>query len=43
MLTVNEIKQFIGEDAASTKKLDAAVGQRYYEGEHDILNYRLFY
>lgn len=43
MLTVDEIKRFIGEDAASTKKLDAAAGWRYYEGEHDILNYRLFY
>ena len=31
------------EDDSSKRKLDAKVGQRYYEGEHDILNYRLFY
>lgn len=43
MLTEAEIKQFIEYDITSDKKRHAAVGQRYYEGEHDILNYRMFY
>lgn len=43
MLSIEEIKKFIDEDAASEKKKNAAVGQRYYEGLHDIMNYRLFY
>lgn len=43
MLTENEILQFIEEDKTSEKKRFAAVGQRYYEGDHDIRNYRLYY
>lgn len=43
MLKEAEIKRFIEDDAASEKKRLAAVGQRYYEAEHDILNYRVFY
>ena len=43
MLTESEIINFIQEDNTSTKKMLARVGQRYYEGEHDIRNYRLFY
>lgn len=43
MLTTAEIKRFIEEDAASEKKRLAAVGKRYYEAEHDILQCRLFY
>lgn len=43
MLTEAEILKFIQEDATSTKKHNALVGQKYYEGEHDIANYRLFY
>lgn len=43
MLTTSEIKRFIDEDITSEKKRLAAVGQRYYEAEHDILNYRIFY
>ena len=35
--------QFIQDDATSEKKLAAGVGQKYYEGRHDILNYRMFY
>ena len=35
--------QFIQDDATSEKKLAAGVGQKYYEGKHDILNYRMFY
>lgn len=43
MLSKDEIAFFIMEDASSKRKTDAKVGQRYYDGEHDILNYRLFY
>lgn len=43
MLTVSEIKTFIDSDAASTKKRLAKVGLRYYEGNHDINNYRIFF
>lgn len=43
MLTEAEIKWLIDDDATSEKKRQAAVGQRYYEAEHDILNYRVFY
>ena len=43
MLKVEEIKQFIDQDAASTKKRFAKVGQRYYEAEHDIKDYRVFF
>ena len=43
MLTEAEIKRFIEEDATSEKKRMARIGQRYYEGDHDILNYRMFY
>ena len=43
MLTKEEIAFFIMEDASSERKSQAKVGQRYYDGEHDILNYRLFY
>lgn len=42
-LSVAEIKRFIQEDSASEKKRMAAVGQKYYEAEHDILKCRLFY
>lgn len=43
MLKESEIKRFIDEDAISDKKKMAVEGQRYYEGDHDILKYRLFY
>lgn len=43
MLTVQEIKTFIDNDKASTKKQLARVGLRYYEGHHDIKDYRIFY
>lgn len=43
MLTVQEIKTFIENDSASKKKQLAKLGQRYYEGEHDIRNYRIFF
>lgn len=43
MLTENEILQFIQEDKTSAKKRLASVGLKYYEAEHDILQYRMFY
>lgn len=43
MLSEAEILQFINEDKVSTKKHLAEVGQKYYEAEHDILQYRVFY
>ena len=43
MLKESEILHFISEDKASKKKQLAKVGQRYYEAEHDILEYRMFY
>ena len=43
MLTVEEIKIFIDEDNASSKKRMAMKGQEYYNGDHDIKDYRLFY
>lgn len=42
-LKVDEIKKFISDDINSEKKRKAAVGQRYYEADHDILKSRLFY
>ena len=43
MLTINEIKTFIDSDKASRKKQLARIGQRYYDGEHDIKKYRIFF
>ena len=43
MLTEAEILRLIQEDSASTKKQLARQGQAYYEGDHDIKNYRLYY
>ena len=43
MLSKEEIAFFIQEDNCSDRKNLARVGERYYEGEHDILKYRLFY
>ena len=43
MLSIQEIKKLIDEDASSKKKRDARIGQRYYDGEHDILNYQIYY
>ena len=42
-LSTAEIKRLISDDAASERKRFAAVGQRYYEANHDILKYRMFY
>lgn len=43
MLTTDEIKQFLMEDEGSILKKKAAEGDRYYNGEHDILECRMFY
>ena len=43
MLTIQEIKTFIDNDRESMKKKLARTGLRYYEGDHDIKNYRIFY
>lgn len=43
MITPSEIAQFIQNDSASPKKRMAKVGLDYYEGRHDIRNYKIFY
>ena len=43
MLSIAEIKSFIDNDAASDKKRFAKVGRKYYEGNHDIKNFRIFF
>jgi len=43
MLTTKEIGEFLLEDEGSIIKKQAKEGQRYYEGKHDILQYRMFY
>lgn len=43
MLTEQEILNLIDEDLSSEKKRNAKIGQKYYEGEHDILNYQIYY
>lgn len=43
MLTVEQIKSLIDNDETSDRKRLARMGSRYYEGLHDIRNYRLFY
>ena len=42
-MEVSEIKRLIDDDYTSERKKLARIGQRYYEAEHDILEYRLFY
>lgn len=42
-LTPEEIQQFIADDSTSERKVFAKVGERYYEGDHDIRNYRVFF
>ncbi len=43
MLSVDEIKKFIDSDASSKQKQFAKTGMQYYEGRHDIQNYRIFF
>lgn len=43
MLKEAEILEFINNDLVSEKKKQAKVGLRYYEGDHDIRDYKLYY
>lgn len=43
MLTIQEIKSFIDDDATSAKKRFAKVGLNYYEADHDIKKFRIFF
>ena len=43
MLKIEEINGFIQNDAASDKKRAAKVGVNYYDGIHDIKDYRIFF
>lgn len=43
MLKEEEIIKFIDEDSTSEKKRFAKMGEKYYEGEHDIKGYKLYY
>lgn len=43
MITPQEIKSLIENDRTSKAKRRARQGQRYYNGDHDIKDYRLFY
>lgn len=43
MLSVEEIKKFIDDDITSERKRMALKGQCYYDGEHDIKKFRVFY
>lgn len=43
MLSLTEIGRFIDDDISSEKKKFAKKGQSYYEGRHDIKDYRVFY
>ena len=43
MLKTEEISRLIQEDSSSTRKRSAKIGHQYYEGQHDILNYKLYY
>ena len=43
MLKIEEIKTLMDNDAASEKKKLAKMGVDYYEGRHDIRNYRIFF
>lgn len=43
MLSESEILYFIQTDASSERKKHARTGLAYYEGDHDIKNYKLYY
>lgn len=42
-LSESEILTFIQNDKNTAKKKQARKGQAYYEGDHEILNYKLYY
>lgn len=43
MLSVSEIAKFMEMDKLTDRKRFAKVGQRYYDGDHDIKQYKMFY
>lgn len=43
MLSTSEIKRFIEEDRTSLKKQQARKGLLYYEGRHDIKDYKVYF
>lgn len=43
MLSEKDIIKFVDDDKNSKKKRTAKVGLNYYEGNHDIKNYKIFY
>ncbi len=43
MLEPGRIASIIAADKYSRRKKQARAGQKYYDGEHDILQYRIFY
>ena len=43
MITAEEILKFIENDRISPLKVQAQTGMRYFEGEHDIKQHRIFY
>lgn len=43
MLKPEEIYALIQDDVTSERKRFAEVGRRYYDGKHDIVNYKLYY
>lgn len=43
MLTVEQIREFIEAGQGSEWRKQAETGQRYYDGEHDILKKRIFF
>lgn len=42
-LKIDELKKIMDKDRMSQSKAKARQGLQYYKGEHEILNYRLFY
>lgn len=42
-LKIEEIGRFIDNDKSSHKKMLARKGQAYYEGQHDIKDYKMYY
>ena len=43
MLKISEIEQFINQALSDSSRKMAETGQRYYDGEHDIKQYKLYY
>lgn len=42
MLTVSEIQKFLTNDKMDKLKAKAKVGQKYYDGDHDIKDYKVY-